>query len=90
MFGYGGAIVSVMIVGFVVGALSVMFVKLEKNPITVGLYAYFTIQLPNMIQGGFADFIYSPNMMFIAVTAIVIIIFGFVLKRTNRKGNGIT
>ncbi len=80
-FGFLGVIFSIIYIGAFLYFIHLFFVRSNKNPVTIALYAYFTINYERILNGGFIDFIYSPVMLFLVLLSIAIIISSRLLNR---------
>lgn len=67
-FGYVGVLIGTIYIAAFLQILYIVFLRLRKHPILIGLFVYFTINIPRTIVGGFADFLYNP--LWIAVTVL--------------------
>jgi len=70
-FGWLGIFISIICVGFLIQTTFILFSRLPKNPLNLGIFIYLSILLPKMIFGGFADYIWNPGLW-----ALILIIIG--------------
>ncbi|WP_227937234.1 O-antigen polymerase [Alkalihalobacillus deserti] len=74
-FGYLGVVAGTIYIGLFLQGLYIIFLRLKKHPILIGLFVYFTINIPRTIVGGFADFLYNPIWIAATVLTAGILIF---------------
>ena len=67
-FGYLGVIIAIIYVAAVIQILYIVFLRVQKTPVVIALFVYFTINIPRTLVGGFADFIFNPIWIFLTVT----------------------
>ena len=79
-FGLIGVILSPFYVGFIIQTLYMIFLKLPKTPLLIGIFVYFTYQ--SGINGGINGYLYS-----VRIFAIFLIFFGiyFVFRRQGKR-----
>lgn len=81
-FGWLGMFFSVIYVGIVIQVIHILFIKyLPKNPMTMGIFAYLSILIPQIITGGFIDFLYNPAIICIMILSVIIIIISKTLYK---------
>lgn len=73
-FSWIGIIFSIVYVGIFIYIMYIVFLRIKKTPVTIALYAYFTILYRKTIHGGFVDFIFRPIAIFIVLLCIGIVI----------------
>lgn len=81
-FGLIGVILSPIWVGIVIQTLYLTFIRMEKTPVVVALYAYFCTQ--GTIAGGFNDYIYNPGMMINLLMILSVIIVAKLYFQSRR------
>jgi hypothetical protein len=59
-FGYNGIIIGTLYVGFFIQVLYIGFLRLPKHPVLIVLFIFFTVNIPRVVVGGFADFLFNP------------------------------
>ncbi|MBH0164068.1 oligosaccharide repeat unit polymerase [Fictibacillus sp. 7GRE50] len=59
-FGYNGIILGTLYVGFFIQVLYIGFIRLPKHPVIIVLFIFFTVNIPRVVVGGFADFLFNP------------------------------
>ncbi|MGD6817050.1 O-antigen polymerase [Metabacillus sp. 113a] len=69
-FGYAGILLGTIYVGAVIQIIYMLFIRLPKTPLFLALFIYFTVNIPRIVIGGFADFLFNP--MWIAVLVILL------------------
>ncbi len=80
-WGYWGVFFSVVWVAFVISCMMAIIMKLKKTPSIIAFFAFITIKMGMMLEGGFCDFVYNFEMVYVAlIISIIYIIF----ERENR------
>jgi oligosaccharide repeat unit polymerase len=69
-FGYAGVILGTIYVGVFIQFIYILFIRLPKNPLFLTLFVYFTVNIPRVMIGGFADFLL--NTLWIAVVVVLV------------------
>lgn len=69
-FGYIGMVFSILYVAAFIAMFVFVFLRLQKNPFNIALFAFLTNSFAHNTQTGFTDFIY--NFQFILVIALTI------------------
>ena len=64
-FGYTGMVLSIVYMGVLFGLLFFLFVRIRKNPYNLAIIALLTSRLAQATQGGFTDFIYNFQTIFL-------------------------
>ncbi|MBS4195730.1 O-antigen polymerase [Lederbergia citri] len=83
-FGYLGVILGTIYIGVYVQVIYIIFTRLPKNPLFLSLFVYFTVSIPRVVIGGFADFLL--NTLWVAVLVILLAPYLLILlKREYRK-----
>jgi oligosaccharide repeat unit polymerase len=59
-FGYSGIILGTLYVGFFIQVMYIGFLRLPKHPVLIVLFIFFTVNIPRVVVGGFADFLFNP------------------------------
>lgn len=80
-FGKWGLFFSMLHIPAMFFLINFIFLKLEKNPITVALYTYFTVNLLMTINGGYADYVFSIIWILVALTALAMWLFMTILRK---------
>lgn len=73
-YGVMGIYLGTLHVAIFVQAMFMFFIRLPKNPVFISLFVFFTINIPRVIVGGYADFIFNPLW-----TALLILLLGGLL-----------
>jgi oligosaccharide repeat unit polymerase len=66
-YSYLGVIMSIFYLGMFLAVIYMVFLRLPKNPVFLGMFIYFTINIPRSVVGGFFDFIFNPLWIMISV-----------------------
>ena len=74
-FGIPGIVFSIIWVALVIAAVFAFFLKFRKTPVTIAIFAYFSIYIPLTTQGGFFDFVYNANWIFIVLIMVFLEFF---------------
>lgn len=69
-FGYLGVILGTFYVAIYIQVVYIIFVRLPKDPLFVTLFVFFTVNIPRVVIGGFADFLI--NILWVAILIILI------------------
>lgn len=83
--GWIGIVLAIILVGVVIQAIYIFFVRAPKTPLHIAMLTYLTYSLP--LTGGFYDFIYNPTI--VSVVIILLAIYGtmklcdYILKKTK-------
>ncbi|MFC7373050.1 O-antigen polymerase [Fictibacillus iocasae] len=92
-YSYPGVIMSILYLGLFLAVIYMIFLRLPKNPVFLGMFIYFTINIPRSVVGGFFDFIFNP--LWIMISAFVFSVYLVVKVRLgimdflkNGKGAG--
>jgi len=80
-FGWLGVMIGTLYVGFFIQFVYILFLRLPKNPLTLGLFTYFSVKIPSIVTGGFVDFIYNAGFITIVILAMSFLILSMILKR---------
>ncbi|EDL64359.1 O-antigen polymerase [Bacillus sp. SG-1] len=73
-FGYLGILIGTIYLGLLIQLLYICFLRLPKNPVFIGLFVYFTVNIPRTLVGGFADFLFNPIWVLITVVLVGLLI----------------
>lgn len=73
-WGYPGVIFSVIWVSFIVTVFMYIIIRLKKTPSMIALSGVLIVKIGTMLEGGFCDFIYSFDTIFLFLTILVIYI----------------
>ena len=85
-FGVLGIIFSTLIVGAILQLTYILIIRLPKSPVYIGFSAYVILKVQAVITGSFIGFLYNPNIIFITIVVITLIIVSRVLlKYTTKK-----
>lgn len=71
-FGPVGLILSIIWVGLVLSVCFNIMLKTKKNVANITFAAYFTMSLAITSQGGFVDFLFNANWLFVALVLFVV------------------
>lgn len=64
-WGYVGIVFSIVWIALLVSCLMLVVLKMKKTPGSVALLAILTVRIGSMLEGGFCDFVYSFDLIFI-------------------------
>ncbi|KJY90470.1 hypothetical protein CWB89_05765 [Pseudoalteromonas piscicida] len=78
-WGWAGLLLSPIYVGFIIQSLYMLLLKLPKNPVFIGAYAFLATKIP--ITGGVNDFIYNPIFFLVFMVVVFIYLLSLSLKR---------
>ncbi|WP_113930701.1 O-antigen polymerase [Bacillus sp. P14.5] len=73
-FGYLGILFGTLYLGVLIQIVYICFLRLPKNPVFIGLFVYFTVNIPRTLVGGFADFLFNPIWVFITFVLIGLLV----------------
>jgi oligosaccharide repeat unit polymerase len=73
-FGYLGILIGTMYLGILIQIMYICFLRLPKNPIFIGLFVYFTVNIPRTLVGGFTDFLFNPIWIFITFVLVALLV----------------
>ena len=82
-FGFIGILISPLWTGFIIGVCYYMFLKLEKTPIYLGLFMYFSYK--TSICAGINDYIYNSKLLIVFIIFLFVILSGKELKKIKIK-----
>lgn len=80
-WGIWGILFSIIWVGFFVGIIFLLCVRVKKTPATIAMMATLTQMIGNMSQGGFVDFIYSFSLWITVVGFVVLIYLNEIVEK---------
>lgn len=80
-FGICGVIVAPLYVGFLIQSLYLFFLKSNKSPFLLALFVSFSIK--SSITGGFNDYVYNVNFLFLLLVFLGVYGIAFFIKRTR-------
>lgn len=83
-WGWFGIFFSYFVVGFVYEIIYIFFLKLPKNPITLSIFVYNSIEFVKIINGGFYDFIYNPGFFF---SLLLLVVFDLYYTKQKSRSN---
>ncbi|UGB30460.1 oligosaccharide repeat unit polymerase [Metabacillus sp. B2-18] len=87
-FGYIGLILGTVYVGVFIQLIYIAFLRLQKNPLYIALFVYFTVNIPRVVIGGFTDFLLNTLWVAILIVLIAPFIFlrllEFISQRTGK------
>ncbi|MCF2555887.1 hypothetical protein [Faecalicatena contorta] len=66
-FGFFGIVFSVIWIALFITAIMWIVLKLQKTPETMTYLAVMTVKVGSMLEGGFTDFVYSFDIIFLTV-----------------------
>lgn len=75
-FGYIGLLIGTIYVGIYIQLIYIIFLRLQKNPLFISLFIYFTVNIPRVVVGGFTDFLL--NTLWVALVIVLVSPFVFV------------
>ncbi|KPB05662.1 O-antigen polymerase [Bacillus sp. CHD6a] len=64
-FGYWGILFGAIYLGAFIQVMYIFFLRMPKNPVFISLFAFFTVNIPRVVVGGFMDFIFNPFWLFV-------------------------
>lgn len=92
-FGYIGVILSIIYIAIFVQVLYMILIRLQKTPVIIALFVYFTINIPRTLVGGVSDFLFNP--IWIMMTAVLgglfvleqyfTVIWSFLMSKVKKK-----
>lgn len=83
-FGMKGVILSVVYVGILLSIIFIFFMKSKKTPINIVLYITITSMLASASQGGFVDFVYNSNIIFLSFTLLSMALIGKYMDKIKK------
>lgn len=88
-FGMIGILVAMIHVPIMFFIMNFVFVKLKKTPITVALFAYFTISFLFTLHGGYTDFIWNTMWVLVIIVGIAMTVFIKILEKINFRNKNV-
>lgn len=82
-FGWWGVIISPLWIGFLIQSLHILFLRLPKTPMFVGLLVFFSYT--SNITGGFNEYIYNMQYFLLLITIVGVWISATVLFKMHSK-----
>lgn len=87
-FGMLGIFIAMIHVPIMFFLMNFVFVKLKKTPITLALFAYFTVSFLFTLHGGYTDYIWNTMWVLVVIIGIMMTVFIKFLEKINfRKKN---
>lgn len=87
-FGNIGIFIALIHVPIMFFIMNTVFVNLKKTPITLALFAYFTVSFLFLLHGGYTDFIWSTMWILVIIVGLAMSFFIKFLEKINfRNGN---
>ncbi|WBW99438.1 O-antigen polymerase [Oceanirhabdus sp. W0125-5] len=83
-YGYSGALLAPIYVGIFLAIVYFAFLRIKKKPDNMMIYIAFVVFFSTTLNGGFFDYIYNFNIIFIMVGLIS---FKFLVRILNRFTN---
>lgn len=83
-FGMKGVMLSVVYVGILLSIIFIFFMKSKKTPINIVLYITITSMLASASQGGFVDFVYNSNIIFLSFTLLSMALIGKYMDKIKK------
>lgn len=71
-YGLVGALLSPIIFGLVMGILNSYYSSRNKTPLSIAMYVHITFMFITIIEGGFVDIFYSPNLWLMMLTTWIL------------------
>ncbi len=81
-FGIYGVLIAPLYVGFLIQSLYLFFLKSKKTPFLLALFVSFSIK--GAITGGFNDYFYNVNFIFLLFVFLSIYGVAFLIKTAKR------
>ncbi|MRX72170.1 oligosaccharide repeat unit polymerase [Bacillus lacus] len=69
-FGYAGVMIGTIYVALYIQIIYVLFIRLPKNPLFLTLFVYFSVNIPRVVIGGFADFLL--NTLWVSILVVLL------------------
>ncbi|AZB44555.1 oligosaccharide repeat unit polymerase [Bacillus sp. FJAT-42376] len=88
-FGYAGIVLGTIYVGFVIQLVYMVFIRLPKNPLFLALFIFFTVNIPRVVIGGFADFLLNTlwvSVLIILLTPYILLNLYRMFKKRRKGG----
>ncbi|MCM1992499.1 O-antigen polymerase [Oceanirhabdus seepicola] len=83
-FGYSGALLAPIYVGILLALAYFVFLRMKKKPDNIMIYIALVVFFSTTLNGGFSDYVYNFNIIFIIIGLIV---FKFLVRTLNRFTN---
>jgi oligosaccharide repeat unit polymerase len=74
-FGAAGIVIGTIYIGIVIQIIYFAFLRLPKHPVIISLFVFFTVNIPRVVVGGFADFLFNPFWILIIVIFLGSLLF---------------
>lgn len=84
-FGIKGALLAPIYVGILLEAIYIIFLKIKKSPVNIGIFCGLALYLGNATQGGFFDFIYSSSILSIILLLLLIYASNYILSKVCKN-----
>lgn len=82
-FGWWGVAISPLWIGFLIQTLHILFLRLPKSPMFIGLFVFFSYT--SNITGGFNEYIYNMQYFLLFITVLGVWIFAAVFYKINSR-----
>lgn len=82
-FGWWGVFISPVWIGFLIQSLHILFLRLPKTPMFLGLFVFFSYT--SNITGGFNEYIYNMQYFLLLITMVGVWIMATVLHKIHAK-----
>ncbi|HWJ78510.1 MAG TPA: O-antigen polymerase [Niallia sp.] len=84
-FGYKGIFFGTIYIAVIIQVIYIVFIRLPKHPIIIGVFVYFTVNIPRVLVGGFTDFLFNP-IWIIVVSVLLGSLLMIVVKKDLVNG----
>lgn len=85
-FGFAGMTAGIVYLGALVAFVYRLFLKIEKNPLSIALFAVMTSKIALATQSGFVDFIYNADALFTVLLVVAVLYLSrYLTKRGGLK-----
>ncbi|GKW13270.1 polymerase [Pectobacterium carotovorum subsp. carotovorum] len=78
-FGIVGVFISPIWVGFLIQTLYILFLRFDKNPLTLAFFAYSSVS--GAVTGGFNDYVYGASFLIVMMLILSILFIGQTIKK---------
>ncbi len=84
-FGWTGVILSPLWIGFLIQSLHILFLRLPKTPLFIGVFVFFSFT--SNITGGVNEYLYNMQYFFLTVTIIGVWAVAYILYKLKSLAN---
>jgi oligosaccharide repeat unit polymerase len=82
-FGLIGILIAPLYVGFIIQVLFIHFLKFDKTPLMLGLFAFLSYKMP--VTGGLTGFFYNPGLMIVFLIFVLMYVAGVLLRMMSSR-----